>query len=161
MFFKMVASVAFRTLSQGVVFEKGAVVIDNSVAMRWLFEDGSAADNRFAGSVLNYIEAQRPSVIVPYIWTYEAAFVVNYYVNKGALGWGDGTQHLKSLDSLFTVAIDKLPPADLFEFSNVHGVSSYDAAYLMLARGQALPIATLDKKMRKIATKINVSLFGS
>ena len=152
---------AFRNVSQGASFEKGSVVVDNSVAMRWLFEDGSLADNRFAGSVLNYIEAHRPSVLAPYNWTYEAAFVVNHYVKKSALSWGEGIQHLKSLDSLFTVAIDKMPPAELFEFSNAHGVSSYDAAYLMLARGQALPIATLDKKMRKIANKINVSLFGA
>jgi predicted nucleic acid-binding protein len=148
----------FEVLPSGSVHNNNTLVLDNSVAMRWLFDDGSPSDRRYAASVLDHIQETNAGVIVPYVWVYESAFVVNFYVGQGDLEWRHGTNHLNSLYDLCTVAIDKVPPAGLFEFSHVHGISSYDAAYLLLAQSQDLPIATLDKKMRRVAKKLGMAI---
>ena len=66
------------------------------------------------------------------------------------------TRHLNALNDLCTVAIDREPPANLFDFSHTHGVSAYDAAYLIMALSQGSQITTLDKKMRQVARKLDI-----
>jgi len=39
-------------------------------------------------------------------------------------------------------------------------VTAYDAAYLLLARSEGLPLATLDRKMRKVAKGMGIDVFG-
>jgi predicted nucleic acid-binding protein len=39
-------------------------------------------------------------------------------------------------------------------------LSFYDAAYLELAAREHLPLATLDKQLRRAATAANVALYG-
>lgn len=150
---------AFETLAPGENQNGNALVLDNSVMMRWLFDDGSPADRRYAASVFQYIQASQCSVLVPYVWVYEAAFVVNYYVQQGDIEQEEGSSHLESLHDLSSVIADWHSPAVLFEFSHQHGLSAYDAAYLILARSQGIPIATLDKKMRRVAAKVDVKAF--
>ncbi len=43
--------------------------------------------------------------------------------------------------------------------SRIYKLSSYDAAYLELAMREGIPLATLDKNLRKAATKANVELY--
>jgi predicted nucleic acid-binding protein len=126
--------------------------------MRWLFSDGSSSDRRYATRILDSVRKTNPQIIVPYFWVYEAAFVVNYYVGEGALDSLQAASHLDSLFDLCTVAIDKESPAALFDFSRTHGVSAYDAAYLVLARAQNSQLATLDKKMRRVARKLGIEI---
>lgn len=149
---------AFESIQPGELVSEKTLVVDNSVMMRLLFDDGSSADRRYAAKTLDYIKENNPQVIVPYIWVYESSFVVNYYVGQDDL---DGTEAIRHLDSLFdlcTVTTDRQTPATLFQFSHAHGISTYDAAYLMLAGAQTSPLATLDKKMRRVARKIKVEL---
>jgi predicted nucleic acid-binding protein len=79
-------------------------------------------------------------------------------VGEGALGTAQATDHLNALYDLCTVVIDREPPAMLFDFSRSHGVSAYDAAYLMMALSQGSQIATLDKKMRQVARKLDIEI---
>lgn len=90
---------AFKTYSGKDVLPH-ALVVDNSVMMRWLFNDGSASDQQYAQTVLQHIQSQKPSVIVPYLWVYEAAFVVHYYVKQGKVSHENSLKHL---DALFDV----------------------------------------------------------
>ena len=149
---------AFDSLQPGTLNSQSSLVVDNSVMMRWLFDDGSPSDRRYAAKVLDTIRENDPKVLVPYIWVYESAFVVNYYVGEGCLDRELATSHLKSLFDLCTVAIDREPPTALFDFSRAYGVSAYDAAYLMMAYSQGSEIATLDRKMRKIARRLDIGI---
>lgn len=135
-----------------------AIVVDNSIAMRWLFDDGSATDRKYSQKVLDAIETESQTVLVPYLWIYEAANVVNYYVTKMKLDDVACKTGLDSLMDLFLVMIGREHPSELYEFAQVHNLSTYDSAYLLLARQQHCPIATLDKKMKKVAKKIDVSI---
>ena len=57
---------AFKSLSQDERFDN-AMVIDNSVMMRWLFKDGSTADQDYAERVLQATKTRQLTVLVPYL----------------------------------------------------------------------------------------------
>ena len=149
---------AFRSLASGERYNK-ALVVDNSVMMRWLFEDGSDADQNYAKSVLQSIKAEEITVLVPYIWVYESAFVTHYYTRRNALSADEAISHLDALFELSTVIRGEAPPSQLFELAQTCNVSSYDASYLLLARQQDCPLATLDKKMQKACRQLGGSLY--
>ena len=67
---------------------------------------------------------------------------------------------LMALQALCAVIIDREAPLALFEAAEAHGVTAYDAAYLLLARSEGLPLATLDRKMRKVAKTMGIPVFG-
>ena len=98
--------------------------------------------------------------MVPYLWTYEAANVVAQYVRLGELDYDVASNTLIALQEVCSVIIDRETPLALFEAAEVHGVTAYDAAYLLLARSEGLPLATLDKKMRKVAGNMGITVFG-
>ena len=135
-----------------------ALVVDNSVMMRWFFDDGSPSDRRYAASILETIQAHNLQVIVPNIWVYECSFVVSYYFNQQVLAVADARPHLEYLSDVCTVTSDGVTPAALFEFSQLHRISTYDAAYVLLAQNHLCSLATLDKKMRRVARKLNIAI---
>ena len=135
-------------------------MLDNSVMMRWLFDDGSTADRRYAAKVLDRLGERQGTVFAPYVWVYEAAYVVNFYVERGDMEKSAGLRHLESLHDLTSVISERQSPAKLLEFSRAHGLSAYDSAYLLLARSLNLPIATLDRKMRRTASKLGIETFS-
>ena len=49
--------------------------------------------------------------------------------------------------------------SSILQISRQHQLSSYDAAYLDLARFEGLPLATLDKNLRAAAKRSGVELF--
>ena len=149
---------AFRTLRQNEQLEN-PIVVDNSVMMRWLFHDGSESDQSYARKVLNAVSSQKLQIIVPYIWVYEAAFVVERYSKRNEMAYEQFTTQLSWLFDLSLVIRGEEIPADLYEFSHRYSVSVYDAAYVMLALKQSCPIATLDKTIIKIADKAKYRLF--
>ena len=128
--------------------------------MRWLFADDSESDQAYARKVLLAIKNQALQVLVPSIWVYESAFVVNYYTQKDAISHENSIHHLKYLFDLCLVARCEETPASLFGFSYNNGLSSYDSAYLMLAQQQGCALATLDKKLSKVAGISGCSLFA-
>ena len=100
--------------------------------------------------------------MAPYLWTYEAANVVAYYVRQGELDYSVAINTLLALNDLCSIAINRgETPMALFEAAAAHGVTAYDASYLMLARSEGLPLATLDKKMRKVAKSMGIEVFGA
>jgi predicted nucleic acid-binding protein len=157
----MVASVGFEVAEPGKPYLKGGLVVDNSVAMRWLVASGRPADQRYARSVRDHIQEHRPRVLVPYLWTYEAANVVAQYVRLGEVSYNVASTTLIALHDLCSISVDREPPLALFELAEKHEVTAYDAAYLFLARRQGGTLATLDKKMRKVATNMGINIFAT
>ena len=149
---------AFRTLKQDEQLDN-SIVVDNSVMMRWLFKDGSNSDQDYAHKVLNAIGSQTLQIIVPHLWVYESAFVVEYYSRREKFAHDQCMDQLTWLFDLCTVVRGDETPADLYEFSHAQGVSAYDAAYAMLALGQSCPIATLDKMLIKASGRAKYILF--
>ncbi len=49
--------------------------------------------------------------------------------------------------------------SDTIALARAHALSTYDAAYLELALREALPLASLDEKLRRAAAAVGVGLF--
>ena len=151
----------YEVRESGGVYAQGGLVLDNSVAMRWLIASGKAADQRYARAVRDHIQQHRPQVLVPYLWTYEAANVLAQYVRLGELAFSVAANTLIALQELCSISIDRESPVALLELADGHDVTAYDAAYLLLARNAGVSLATLDKKMRKVARSMGITVFGA
>lgn len=149
---------AFKTLKQGEKLDN-AVVVDNSVMMRWLFQDGAHDDQVYAQKVLKAIGVKALQVIVPCIWVYESAFVAEYYARRDKLDYDQCGEQLIWLFNLCTVIRGDETPTSLYEFSQAQRLSAYDAGYAKLALDHSCPIATLDKALVKASSKARYRLF--
>lgn len=79
-------------------FSGKVIVLDNSVAMRWLVASAKAEDQRYAQDIRNWIKAEQVRVIVSYLWVYEAAHVVARYVSRGNVTHQAASETLATLD---------------------------------------------------------------
>lgn len=135
------------------------VVVDNSVVMRWLFNDGSNKDQEYARKVLKQTRLNKKSLLVPSLWVYEAAFVVNAYVLREAITPQQAREKLDNLFALCNVITINDSPTALFNYSNKYKISSYDAGYALLAQNLNCPLASLDKKLIKAVKQSGGKLF--
>ena len=139
-----------------------SLVLDNSVAMRWCFKDGSETDLIYAEKVLDSL-ASGYTFLVPNLWHLEAANVV---VRAQKRQWLTTAQMHQFLDLVgqLPLAVDnhtaKQALSATILLASEHNLSAYDAAYLELALRHQVPLATLDADLRKAANKINVPIFG-
>lgn len=122
-----------------------AFVLDSSVALAWLLPDerGGAAD-----ALLDRISAAAP--VAPSIWPLEMGNALLTARRRERLTDRDVERLLEVLQTL-PVEIDLEPsnrslPA-VVALSRAYGLTSYDAAYLELARRRTLPLATLDARL--------------
>jgi predicted nucleic acid-binding protein len=133
-----------------------AFVLDNSVAMAWCLPDEATA---YTESVLDRLRATRATV--PSIWIWEAANVLLRAERRGRLTVAESTGLAETLQSLpITVDTGGLEVAlgPTMALGRAHGLTAYDAAYLELAAREALPLATLDARLRTAAERMGVPL---
>ena len=135
-------------------------VLDNSVAMRWLLASPKKTDQTYAEKVLqSLVETE---AVVPHLWHLEAANVLLGAEKRGELETGEVERFLAQLESL-PIQVDPLTAHQAFSrtlgLSRAYKLSSYDAAYLELSIREGLPLATLDKDLRKAAKQADVPLY--
>jgi predicted nucleic acid-binding protein len=75
-------------------------VLDNSVAMRWCFENAAHA---YADGILNRLPAGEDA-LVPVLWFYEASAVLAREQNRGTLAAPKAEQFIVELKTLRIVA---------------------------------------------------------
>ncbi len=139
-----------------------SLVLDNSVAMRWCFKDGSDSDLIYAEKVLDRLSDT--IFLVPNLWHLEAANVVARAQKRQWLTTKKMHEFLELVVQL-PLKVDletaKKAMTEIFMLANNHNLSVYDAAYLELALRHHVPLATLDADLRKAASKVNVAIFNS
>lgn len=139
-----------------------SLVLDNSVAMRWCFKDGSDSDLMYAEKVLDRLSDT--IFLVPNLWHLEAANVVARAQNRQWLTTEQMHEFLELVVQL-PLKVDqetaKKAMTETFMLANDHNLSVYDAAYLELALRHHVPLATLDADLRKAASKVEVAIFNS
>jgi predicted nucleic acid-binding protein len=132
-------------------------VIDNSVVMSWCFKDRA---NDYADSVLGrLIDA---TAYVPSVWPLEVVNVLIAAERRGYVSEADSGRFINLLSQLpILVQYDEPERGmkDLLALARAHELSSYDASYLDLAMKRGLPLATLDKKLRRAAKAIKLRLW--
>ena len=135
-------------------------VLDNSVAMRWLLASLKESDQAYAEAVLqSLVETE---ALVPHLWHLEATNVLIGAEKRGDLKTGEVERFITQLEAL-PIQIDPLTSHQAFSrtlsLSRAYNLSSYDAAYLELAIREGLPLATLDRGLRKAAQRSDVLLY--
>jgi predicted nucleic acid-binding protein len=135
-------------------------VLDNSVAMRWLLASPKKADQSYAETVLeSMVDSQ---ALVPHLWHLEATNVLLGAEKRGELNAGEVERFIAQLESL-PIQVDPLTAHQAFSrtlsLCRAYKLSSYDAAYLELAIRVGLPIATLDRDLRKAAKRASAALY--
>jgi predicted nucleic acid-binding protein len=137
------------------------LVVDNSVAMRWLFADGSEADRQYASAVAALVETSE--VHVPALFVTEAANVISRALKVGAIS----AQECESRFDLLKDMQASVEPMESINFGMSlaikafeEGLSAYDATYLLLAKKLGCALATLDKDLRRAAKNSGVPIAG-
>jgi predicted nucleic acid-binding protein len=133
-----------------------AFVLDGSVTMVWGFEDEADA---YAAAILNRMPKLQAHV--PALWPLEVANVLLVGERRRRITPADTARFLAILGT-FPIAVDDETTArawaETIHLARTHKLSSYDAAYLELAIRRGLPLATIDKDLKKAARTIGVEL---
>ncbi len=133
-------------------------VLDNSVALAWCFEDEQTPA---VLAVLDRLVDGGASA--PLLWPLEAANGLLMAERRGRL---DGTRRTALTGFLrrLPVRLDDGTADRAWDESLAlaarHGLSVYDAAYLELALRLRLPLATLDRNLRRAGDAHGVALLG-
>jgi len=139
-------------------------VLDNSVVMRWLFNDGGTQDRQYAEDILNLIAAKTHTPIAPGIWPLEIANVISRAEDMGQL---EETRSAHFLETIREMGIENnsitqgLAFGSVLHIARAYKLSSYDASYLELAMRHAIPLATLDKGLLGAMRKVGVKQLGA
>ncbi len=124
-----------------------AFVLDNSVTMRWCFQN---ATNAYAETVLQTLATGE--AIVPILWRYEVSAVLAKAQKNGIITAAKVDAFLKVLECFnITVeqeGVDRIL-TDVHRLAVTYRLTSYDAAYLELTIRRKLPLASLDAELIK------------
>ena len=133
------------------------LVLDASVALAWCFEDETTA---YSEQILDMVgTGSEPRV--PAIWPFEVANALLVAERRKRITTAQVTALLERIAKL---AIIVEPISTGRAFSPILAVArqlqltEYDGAYLELALREALPMATLDSKLRRAAHSVGVEL---
>ena len=137
-------------------------VLDNSVAMCWLLNDGRPAAVAYALRVLDALKTTQ--AVVPALWSLEAANVVAKAESRG-LATEARTHAFVATLARLNIVVDKTTAAhalnETLNLARRYKLSAYDASYLELALRDGLPLATLDSELEKAAKKAGVKRFDA
>jgi predicted nucleic acid-binding protein len=131
-------------------------VLDASLALQWFLED--EADRKYSLNVLASLSEKR--ALVPILWFYEVGngLLMAYRRKRISLEQiGGFLTRLKVLP----IGVAEQTPFEILELptlAQTHGLTNYDAAYLSLAIGSNLPLATTDSDLRRGAASAAVKI---
>lgn len=135
-------------------------VLDNSVTMRWLLASEKRADQVYAESVLSSLAQAK--ALVPELWHLDVCNVSLGAERRGDTTAGEVEAFLAHLEDL-PIRVDPMSAAKAFSrtlgLARSFALSAYDAAYLELAVREGVALATLDKALRKAATRVGVPMY--
>src|SRR5665213_829427 len=133
------------------------LVIDTSVTMAWCFEDEATDATEAVLDSLHEDEA-----VVPSLWQLEVANVLLVAERRKRINEAQATRFIDVLARL-PIRIDTAPtdPIAILAAGRHHGLSAYDAAYLVLAERLGVQLATLDDKLATACSSAGVVLLIS
>jgi predicted nucleic acid-binding protein len=131
-----------------------AFVLDSSVTLSWLLPDeGEACD-----AVADRLETE--AAVAPAIWPLEVGNALLVARRRNRLTDRDLDRLLAVMSALpvevETGMAESTLPA-VMDLARTLGLTSYDAAYLELARRRAIPLATIDHRLRAACETLGVA----
>ena len=135
-----------------------SVVLDASITIAWVYPtEPTAAVSEVFGRVLE------EKAWVPTLWHLEIANVLemNAHKQKNDDGFRDPTLNdLRGMRIRTDDQTEEHAWGDTVTLASTHDLTIYDACYLELARRRRLPLATLDKDLRRAASAYAIPLLG-
>lgn len=136
------------------------LVIDASMALAWVFERQQPSDAERASRLLD--ASGDVTWWVPGLWHLEVTNALLVAERRSVLPQADSDLFLARLNNL-PFQTDTGPSPDravrLLALARTHGLSSYDASYLELARRLDASLASFDRQLNRAAAAIGVALF--
>ncbi len=130
-------------------------VLDASVTACWAFDD---EDHPLAALAIERMRTDEAHV--PALWWFEVRNILIVNERRGRLTVDHTATFLRALSRL-GIAVDTSPDeAAILALARRHRLTVYDAAYLELARREALPLATLDSDLAAAARAEGLVPFG-
>ncbi len=130
------------------------IVIDTSLTMAWCFEDEA---DPAADAVLDRLRDDE--AVVPSLWRLEVVNVLLVAERRGRISEAQATRFVGLLEQL-PIRIDA-EHADLtavLAAGRRHGLTAYDACYLLLAERLGAPLATLDGNLAAAGLAAGVTI---
>jgi predicted nucleic acid-binding protein len=133
-------------------------VLDASIALAWCFPDENSP---VADHVADIFRRDGVASVTPF-WSHEVLNALLVGEKKKRISEALIQVFLDDLAKL-SIVVDKPQPAGTVftktqALCREHGLTAYDAAYLELAIRNELPLATIDKALRKAAQAAGVEL---
>lgn len=136
-----------------------SLVLDSSLTLAWCFEDERTAS---AESLLRQVA--KAGAVVPSLWRLEVANGLQMAVRRRRITPEYRDASLADFAAL-PISIDPDTDhhawAETLHLADRLRLTTYDAAYLELARRRTLPLATLDQLLRVAAMTVGTPLLGS
>ena len=133
-------------------------VLDASVALAWFLDHPTALYAEHIKQML----LRGGRAVVPGLWSLEVANGFVTAERRGLLTPMDSTEALQSLEILLAQAIEnseeRLSMGRVLNTAREFQLTAYDAAYLEMARGQQMALATLDRRLRDAAARAGVAI---
>lgn len=131
-------------------------VLDASLALQWFLED--EADRAYSMAVLSGLSKSR--AMVPLLWFYEVGNGLIMAQRRRRITAKQVDEFLARLRGLPIDATEQVPSEILRLplLAQKHQLTTYDAAYLMLAEANDCPLATNDTALRRAAAAIGVKI---
>jgi predicted nucleic acid-binding protein len=132
-------------------------VLDCSIVFAWYFADES---NSYADAVAASLS--KADALVPTHWSLEVANALLTGERSKRSTEAQASTFITTLAAL-PIKPDSLTAAQAcsatIALARIHNLSSYDAAYLELAMRHSLPLATLDKALKRAAKAMGVAIY--
>lgn len=135
-----------------------SLVLDSSVALAWVYGDETTEAVR-----LVFQQITESGAWVPGLWRLEVANILEVGVRRGR---HDSAFRDSTLADLAWLPIQTDPETDRHAWETTvhladrHRLTLYHAAYLELALRRELPLATLDRELRRAAKAENIPLLA-
>jgi len=132
-------------------------VLDASVAVVWCFDDETTP---FTEGVLDLFSAGGEGV-TPAVWPLEVANALLVAERRKRISMAQVTALLSRIAQLH-ISVEPVGPdrafGQILSVARQQQLTEYDAAYVELALREALPLATLDDKLRQAARLAGIRL---
>ena len=136
-----------------------AIVVDASSAIAWIMPDERHASH---APLLRRIGDE--GAIVPGLWPIEVANVLLFAERRRRISAADRVEALRFLNEL-PIEIDSETAAQAWGatlgLAERFRLTLYDAAYLELAQRRGLPLASLDRDLRKAGRALGLDVLGA
>jgi predicted nucleic acid-binding protein len=134
-------------------------VLDSSVTLAWIYSEETTPQIQ---ELLARVKSK--GAWVPNLWKLEVANILEMGVRRQRYDRGIRDRTLADLSQLvirIDSETDRRAWGATLQLAEAHRLTMYDAAYLELAVRRRLPLATLDRELRRAAGECQVALLGA